>query len=167
VPRLLVYAPGPIKVQQLPPQPVPQPAPTVGYPSLAAACEAVQGVLLQRLGVPIGRTDSTVFENEFGDGRRTGCELKATGSFKAVEVKAGKSLDGSVSDTLSALGWAPLTHYSADGPDGTAWAMRSRETVCVFSWTWDGGDDSDSTYVPSDDWDEVTHCTPVVAADTL
>src|SRR5262249_1827406 len=168
VPKLLVYAGGPIQVTAQPPELVPQPPPSVGDPSLGAACDAVQRVLADRLKVEVKRPDSTSFDNEFEGGRRTGCELTASGTFKAMpDVEPGKSVDDGLSDALTALGWGPLTHYSADGPDGSAQAMRSRETVCIFRWSWDGGDDSDSTYVPSDAWDEVTHCAAESGADTL
>jgi hypothetical protein len=43
---------------------------------------------------------------------------------------------------------------------------RSRETTCVVRWSWDGGDDSDSTYVPSDEWALVVGCVPWTAGDS-
>jgi hypothetical protein len=71
---------------------------------------------------------------------------------------AARDSDGDLADALTAAGWADIPRYSADGPDGSIAGMRSRETVCLFTWSWDGGDDGDSTYVPSDQWELVTHC---------
>jgi len=39
--------------------------------------------------------------------------------------------------------------------------------VCLFRFSWDGGDDSDSTYVPSDDWEVVGHCGTREAGDSV
>ncbi len=50
---------------------------------------------------------------------------------------------------LLARGWVMASGYGADGPDGTSLGLRSRDLLCVIAGQWDGGDDSDSTYVPA------------------
>ena len=45
-------------------------------------------------------------------------------------------------------GWVRDGVYDADGPDGTHFVMISREALCDVQASWDGGDDSDTTYVP-------------------
>lgn len=48
-------------------------------------------------------------------------------------------------------GWTerPLL-LAADGPDGSVQAVSRGNVACLVSGEWDGGDDSDSTYVPAD-----------------
>jgi len=55
----------------------------------------------------------------------------------------------SIRDALGAAGWAEDYTYSADGPGGTVFAYVCREALCWVQASWDGGDDSDSTYVPA------------------
>lgn len=55
-------------------------------------------------------------------------------------------------------GWIPLYHYSADGPDGTVLGYQRGTVRCLVQESWDGGDDSDTTYVPADWFREVTTC---------
>jgi hypothetical protein len=163
-PRMLVYAPTTgqsASAQQSPELPESPPAPTAAYPSLAAACDLVQQAMTERLQVSVARADSVGFENEFVAARRTGCGLKASGTFaraRADTTTPSRDSEGDLAAVLAAAGWADIPRYTADGPDGSIAGMRSRETVCIFTWRWDGGDDSDSTYVPSDKWDLVAHC---------
>jgi hypothetical protein len=49
---------------------------------------------------------------------------------------------------LQAAGWDLDNRYSADGPDGTYFALACREALVEVRGSWDGGDDSDTTYVP-------------------
>jgi hypothetical protein len=48
----------------------------------------------------------------------------------------------------SGEGWRRLIGYDADGPDGTVSAYQRAHVRCTVGQSWDGGDDSDSTYVP-------------------
>jgi hypothetical protein len=138
----------------------PGPEPSAAYASLGTACDLVQRAMEQRLAVTITRADSVGFENEFVRAPRTGCELKATGTFtrSARDTAPGRSADGDLAGDLSRAGWTSIDRYSADGPDGSIYGLRSGETVCIFTWSWDGGDDADSTYVPADDWQLITRC---------
>ncbi len=60
-------------------------------------------------------------------------------------------------------GWTPLYHYSADGPDGTDMGYQRGTVRCLVEQSWDGGDDSDTTYVPADWFKERTTCWSVPA----
>lgn len=53
-----------------------------------------------------------------------------------------------IAEALQRAGWAEDMVYSADGPDGTSFAYVCREALCVVQASWDGGDDTDTTYVP-------------------
>lgn len=46
----------------------------------------------------------------------------------------------------------------ADGPDGSVLAFSRRDVACLVSGSWDGGDDSDSTYVPSPGFQIAASC---------
>lgn len=49
-----------------------------------------------------------------------------------------------------AAGWTERDHLlSADSPDGSVLAFSRGDVACLVSGSWDGGDDSDSTYLPA------------------
>jgi len=56
---------------------------------------------------------------------------------------------------------------SADGPDGTVQGAYRVGVTCVVERCWDGGDDSDTTYVPSDTIQVRVACTRTVTTDTF
>ena len=160
-----------VSVTQAPPEPESVPEPTVGYPSLAVACDSVEALVRRQTGVAVSRADGVPVDFGFGGPARTGCELKASGNLVRAAGDSAASPPQKQDDEPSTLahafekaGWAYLSHYQADGPDGEAEGWRSKESTCVVRWSWDGGDDSDSTYVPSDDWDLVVGCTPTIAS---
>mgnify|MGYP001599788221 CR=1 FL=1 len=68
---------------------------------------------------------------------------------------------------LGERGWNARTTISADGPDGTVQGVQRGAVTCLVEGRWDGGDDSDSTYVPSDTIEVHIGCTRSVAPDTL
>ena len=46
----------------------------------------------------------------------------------------------------------------ADGPDGTAYVALRKTVFCAVEGRWDGGDDSDPTYVPSPEYEVSVKC---------
>jgi hypothetical protein len=48
----------------------------------------------------------------------------------------------------------------ADGPDGTVFGFSKDGVLCVVRGRWDGGDDADSTYVPSEVYQVMVRCVP-------
>jgi hypothetical protein len=56
--------------------------------------------------------------------------------------------------------WVSLLRYNADGPDGSLAGYQRGGVRCTVASSWDGGDDSDSTYVPEDWYTEETDCWP-------
>jgi len=56
---------------------------------------------------------------------------------------------------------------SADGPDGTVQSVHHAGVTCLVEGRWDGGDDSDTTYVPSDTVEVRLACTRTVGTDTI
>jgi hypothetical protein len=47
----------------------------------------------------------------------------------------------------SGADWRRLSQYDADGPDGSLSGYQHAQIRCTVAQSWDGGDDSDSTYV--------------------
>jgi hypothetical protein len=173
-PRIMVFAgslPG-VTVTQAPPEPEQLPEPTVRYPSLVVACDSVEALVRRQVQVAVSRADSAAVDFGFGGPPRTGCELKASGKFIRTAPDSTPSAEqaqdepSTLAHSFEKAGWGYLAHYQADGPDGEAEGWRSKESTCVVRWEWDGGDDSDPSYVPSDDWDLEVGCTPTEPADS-
>jgi hypothetical protein len=167
--RMLVFAAGPALAVTTDSESLSAPPePTATYGSLRKACTTVRAIMHARLGVDVSLSDSVAYENEFVQAHRTGCELRATGKLSVRPDTVGSSsVDGDLAAGLEAAGWADIPRYTADGPDGGSFGRRSHETVCLFRFSWDGGDDSDSTYVPSDDWEGIGHCGRREAGDSV
>jgi len=53
-----------------------------------------------------------------------------------------------IGDLLTKAGWVPDYGYSADGTDGSDMGYVTATYLCVIEAQWDGGDDTDTTYVP-------------------
>ena len=65
-----------------------------------------------------------------------------------------------VGQALATAGWMPSYGYSADGPDGTVMGYVTKHYLCVVEGSWDGGDGSDSTYVPAPGCKVTVTCVP-------
>jgi hypothetical protein len=167
VPRIMVFAgPAPgTTITLSPSEPAKEPEATVEYPSLRVACDSVEVMVQRHLAVALSRADDVPVDFGFGGPKRTGCELKASGKFERAALDSNGAAspaanpDGSLDGAFKEAGWV-YAHYAADGPDGSVVGWRSKESTCVLRWSWDGGDDSDSTYVSSDDWELVAGCVP-------
>ncbi len=81
----------------------------------------------------------------------------------ATSANASKGLDSAQHAMLywkasAERGWADFPQLDADGPDGNARTRQRAGIWCQIEQSYDGGDDSDSTYVPSPRFLEVTIC---------
>src|SRR6266542_6417050 len=81
----------------------------------------------------------------------------------ATSANASKGLDSAGYAMLywkasAERGWADFPQLDADGPDGNARTRQRAGIWCQIEQSYDGGDDSDSTYVPSPRFREVTIC---------
>jgi hypothetical protein len=72
----------------------------------------------------------------------------------------------SVIQWFKGRGWSDRTTISADGPDGTVVGLYHQGVTCILRGQWDGGDDSDTTYVPSDTLEVHLACARAIPADT-
>ena len=77
-------------------------------------------------------------------------------------VTHSNALEGerSVLGGLRAAGWVEDGQYSADGADGSTLALVSEEAICRYSASWDGGDESDSTFAPQPGMSIELQCVP-------
>jgi hypothetical protein len=109
-----------------------------------------------------GRPELTVvpvsgrFPHPYDGSLLTGCWLTIHGSFdEKTPPEDALSLIGQY---FERTGWQDDGECSADGPDGTLWGVRRAGVRCLVGGRWDGGDDSDSTYVPSPEYDVTVDC---------
>lgn len=81
-------------------------------------------------------------------------------AFHVTVADTSECPDTPVESALQAAGWAHADGYSADGTDGTVMGFVTKRFLCVVEGRWDGGDDSDSTYVPAPGCDLTVTCVP-------
>ena len=132
--------------------------PTVDYPSLNAARDSI-GAMVHRSvnpGNPAVRLrDGPVrFKYMYAPDSTDGW------AFHVAVTDTSVCPVDRVERALEAAGWAPSYGYSADGPDGTVLGFVTRRFLCVVEGTWDGGDDSDPTYVPAAGCEVTVTCVP-------
>ncbi len=91
------------------------------------------------------------FEDDVAGCRRTGCAVYGSGFFSALGESVAIPPD-TLKNFLEARGWQEIFDYSADGPDGTRYALRRGGLLCVVQGFWRHEDSDDPTYVDPDDY---------------
>jgi hypothetical protein len=120
-----------------------------------AGCSIVERILAEFPTNAVDRSEGEV--RDYRTGRAgPGCRVEMQGS--AAAFQEGDPPDVALREKFSELGWTEDLAYGADGPDGSAFAFRKGAVLCVFRAHWDGGDDSDPTYVPEDRYDIEVDC---------
>ena len=114
---------------------------------------------LEDLPTPALEIENAIIHDERTGSERPGCRITMAGSMRAF--RDGPSPDEHLRTILPTIGWEEDWHYGADGPDGTATAFRRGAALCLLRAQWDGGDDTDSTYVPNDRYDLTVGCMAV------
>lgn len=128
-----------------------------------AGCLLGDTLLRQVFGIETQRKPSVPFDSLWhGSSERWACRVLAAGRTRSELF----SVD-SVRRGFTARGWSDRTMISADGPDGTVQGVHRGGVTCLLEGRWDGGDDSDSTYVPSDTIEVRVACTRTIRADTI
>jgi hypothetical protein len=141
------------------------PQPTVDYPSLDVARDSI-GALVRRCLNP---ADPAV-RVSMGPARFKywyAADSADGWAFHIVVTDTSECPNERLQNALTTAGWAPLYGYSADGPDGGILGLVSRRFLCVVEGQWDGGDDSDSTYVPAPGCEVTVTCVPRREDDVL
>lgn len=111
--------------------------------------ELISTKLQTTSSVSVDKIEGTFYEENFRK-KIKGSLLLISGSWKDW----GKNTDPIelIRKSLADQGWSESIEFSADGPDGTSFSYKKNDNWCLVSGRWDGGDDSDSTYVPSDSY---------------
>jgi hypothetical protein len=131
-----------------------------------AVCDSVAASWSVIPAVKISRTDSTVSP------RPTDAAVPASVRACVVDAMADSTPDSLQTHRLywTSTSWPELWMHHADGPDGESAIYQRGLVRCEVQYSWDGGDDADSTYVPSPFWEEFTRCwrhpNPVTVSDT-
>jgi len=124
-------------------------------PAVLRACDLVAQIAARSTGVSIKRSTGP-FEDEFESRTRVGCSVSLVGSNAALG--GGPSPIDQWRKEFAARGWQEDTNHSADGPDGTSFAYVRAGVICMFQGRWDGGDDTDPTVKPDDEYKEAGQC---------
>ncbi len=107
-------------------------------------------------GVKVEQTDGPFPDHRTGK-ESDGAGLTMRGTFGALHGKPDPT--AVAHQKLQDAGWQEDIEYSADGPDGTTFAMRKDGILCFVEGRWDGGDGSDPSNVPPDDYTVTIQCT--------
>ena len=125
------------------------PEPTADYPSLEAARDSI-GQMIDSVVRSIGRPHG----DRIGLSReRTRFKYWYAGdstdawTYRIVVPDSSECPMLRLERRLGEAGWTAHHAYIADGPDGGVMGFVSKRHFCVVEGRWDGGDDSDSTYV--------------------
>lgn len=106
-------------------------------------------------GLIVSATDSLVHDDRAGR-TEAGCQVRMTGQVSAF--RGTTSPDELLWQVLTDRGWTEDLGYTADGPDGSSYALVKGSSVCLVRASWDGGDQTDSSYVPEDGYELVFGC---------
>ncbi|HEY6807645.1 MAG TPA: hypothetical protein VI160_02565 [Gemmatimonadales bacterium] len=138
-------------------RPAPKPADTTHVPSAAAAgiCDTVALGWRATGRAEVRRTADTSVAVQSDSVPRHGCAVHATAAQGVDSVQA---LGLIWNSEAPPPGWTDLTRFDADGPDGWSRTYERAGLRCQIEFSQDGGDDSDSTYVPSPAVSEATFC---------
>jgi len=124
-------------------------------PSVLRACDLIAQIAARAKGVTIKRSTGP-FADEFESRTRSGCSVSLVGSTKALGTSPNPIEE--LRQEFTTRGWQEDVNHSADGPDGTTFAYVHAGVICVFRGQWDGGDDSDPTFKPDDEYTGAGHC---------
>ncbi len=116
----------------------------------------LDSALVTMPGVKVERTDGPFADHRTGK-ESDGAGLTVRGTFGVLKGKPDPT--AVAHQKLQDAGWQEDIEYSADGPDGTTFAMRKDGILCFVEGRWDGGDGSDPSYVPPDDYTVTIQCT--------
>ena len=168
-PSAQVAAAGPARiavmaVPRTPGAPAPPPAEvdsvsSTAYASLEALRDTVD--LLMRGAVDLADTavhvsrDTVTFAYWYAKAVAKGWAVRAV-----IHDASGCPVEA-LERALLARGWVMHDGYAADGPDGTTLGLASRDYLCLIEGRWDGGDDTDTTYVPAPGCTAIATCVPL------
>jgi hypothetical protein len=136
------HGPAPSAGAEAPPS-----EPTVDYASLEQARDAIERLMRRSIGLHnssiTAHRDTVTFDYWYAKGSARGWVFRiAVTDTSVCPIEA-------IEDAVQNAGWAQAYGYQADGPDGGEMGFVTRKFLCLIQGQWDGGDDSDTTYVPA------------------
>jgi hypothetical protein len=124
-------------------------AATAAKPRTACAfCDSVAGLLDSLPRVRPSKATQAKDQHPCLAEAHNVCSVAYDGTYK--DFPAATTPHDLLARRLEHAGWRQILECAADGPDGTSMAYARDSMVVVIEGQWDGGDDSDSTYVPQD-----------------
>lgn len=132
------------------------PAAAQSADSILSACETARSVAARVLSLETRLERDVVVADVFATSpapERRGCRISGRSDEDLIAAP--------VDDlflALQAMGWHLVLEYMADGPDGSVVGMTVGPALCIIEGNWDGGDDSDTTYVPVPGFDLEVRC---------
>jgi len=158
-----------------------RPNPHVSYRTFAAACDTLRAIARRALGAWADSAQWTRRREPFTFRDRPKLNRSVKGdAFWTLEDRDstvpclrmrfeshthGAPGTQAIGKALEAAGWVADAQYDADGPDGTVFALVCREALCEIEGHWDGGDATDTTYVPEPGEIVILRCVPRPAQD--
>jgi hypothetical protein len=147
-------------------------------PSVRAACDSVARHWNVIAGATVTRSDTIlgpddVMRDLIGDSSPPIADPRSRRTACAVIGFHPKGIDSVSNARLywPARGWSSVWRLAADGPDGQVQTYQRSYVRCQVEDSHDGGDDSDSTYVPNPFYRQTTLCWQhsrlIVPADTM
>ncbi len=116
-------------------------------PGVQEACDRIYEAVLVLPGTMVERREGAYYDENV-ERELTGCMIDVSGSWSELGGRANPG--DTIYRLLAGEGWKQEPRYSADGPDGTFFALSKGDIWCFIRGRWDGGDDADPEYVPSD-----------------
>ena len=154
-----------------------EPASGIRYGSFAAARNAARAIVSHVLGADADSANwsrgTTAFE--YHDQRKLDHDIhskpvwydvprdtltRVPSLTMTLEKASGSPPDFNIRSAFERSGWVEDARYSADGDDGTTFAIVCREALCFVEGRWDGGDPTDTTYVPKPGYKLALTCVP-------
>ena len=123
--------------------------------TLQDVCELIYSKILGTPGAFIEKIEGS-FYDDYLQKYIHGCMFLISGTWS--QLGKNPSPIDQISDLLTKEGWSQNYEYSADDPDGTTFSLIKDGNWCIVHGRWDCGDDSDSTYVPLDNYQVIVLC---------
>lgn len=146
--------------------PTPQPDTTAGtktgdvMPALATdaegVCDVIRSVLEEIPGAEVTIRQGGLEERSQVP-CKSSCHFVVNGTFAGLQGTPRP--EERIAKALQDYGFLYDHRFDADGPDGTRFKLRTDARACTIEGRWDGGDDSDTTYVPGDWYEFFVDCT--------
>jgi len=112
-------------------------------------CNLIYSAMLDLLGAFVNKIEGS-FYDDYLKKYIDGCLLLVSGTWS--ELGENQDPINVIFNLLSDNGYSQYLEYSSDGPEGTTFSLTKDDNWCIVKGRWDGGDDSDSTYIPSDSY---------------